>query len=232
MGIRVSPDEPLTLQSLLNKGLMNFTDQLNDIAAQASSEAALEGLLHKVEDAWQEAELVVLNHRDQKDVFVLGGLEEIFTLLEESMININTILSSRNVGPIKSRVEDWLNQLQLFSRTLDEWCQCQQSWLYLESIFSAPDIQRQLPSEAKIFLTVDKSWKDIMRRTAKTPLALSACTYPGLFETLVNNNALLDQVMKCLEAYLESKRVIFPRFYFLSNDELIEILAQVQILYF
>lgn len=227
MNIRISPDEPLTLQNLLNKGLMNFTDQLSDIAAQASSEAALEGLLHKVEDAWQEAELVVLNHHDQKDVFVLGGLEELSSLLEESMININTILSSRHVGPIKSRVEDWLSQLQLFSKTLDEWCQCQQSWLYLESIFSAPDIQRQLPAEAKIFLSVDKSWKDIMRRTAKTPLAMPACTYPGLFETFVNNNALLDQVMKCLEAYLESKRVVFPRFYFLSNDELIEILAQV-----
>ena len=34
----------------------------------------------------------------------------------------------------------------------------------------------------------------------------------GLLETFQNNNALLDQIMKCLEAYLESKRVIFPRF--------------------
>ncbi|KAK3932091.1 Dynein heavy chain 6, axonemal [Frankliniella fusca] len=228
MNVKISPDEPVSLQYLLEKGLMNFTEQLNDIAAQASSEAALEGLLHKVENAWQEAELIVLNHRDQKDVFILGGLEDTFTLLEESMININTILSSRHVGPIKSRVEDWLDQLQLFSKTLDEWIQCQQSWLYLESIFSAPDIQRQLPAEAKMFIAVDKSWKDVMRRTAKTPLAMSACTYPGLYETFVNNNALLDQVMKCLEAYLESKRVVFPRFYFLSNDELIEILAQTR----
>jgi dynein heavy chain len=47
---------------------------------------------------------------------------------------------------------------------------CQQSWIYLEVIFSAPDIQRQLPSESKLFLIVDKSWKLIMRRTAKVIL--------------------------------------------------------------
>lgn len=60
-----------------------------------------------------------------------------------------------------------MRALDLFSRTLDEWYTCQQSWLYLEAIFSAPDIQRQLPKEAKLFIIVDKSWKEIMRRTQK-----------------------------------------------------------------
>lgn len=59
------------------------------------------------------------------------------------------------------------------------------------------------------------------------PLAMEAATYPGLLNIFVKNNALLEQIMKCLESYLETKRVAFPRFYFLSNDELLDILAQV-----
>jgi len=105
---------------------------------------------------------------------------------------------------------------------------CQNNWIYLESIFSAPDIQRQLPNEAALFTQVDSSWKAIMLKAEKNPLAISICTDTDLLKTLIKNNQQLEQIMLYLEAYLESKRVIFPRFYFLSNDELIEIIAQAR----
>ncbi|XP_012629713.3 dynein axonemal heavy chain 6 [Microcebus murinus] len=224
----VDAEIPLTLDRLSELHVFDFAQEIQDISGQASGEAALETLLKKVEDSWKTTEFITLPHRDSKDVFILGGTDDIQVLLDDSTINVATIASSRYVGPLKTRVDEWQKQLALFNQTLEEWLNCQRNWLYLESIFNAPDIQRQLPAEAKMFLQVDKSWKEIMRKVNRLPNALRAATQPGLLETFQNNNALLDQIQKCLEAYLESKRVIFPRFYFLSNDELLEILAQTR----
>ena len=77
----------------------------------------------------------------------------------------------------------------LMQDTLDEWLVCQKGWMYLESIFGAPDIQRQLPNENRMFQAVDKSWKAIMRLTHDEPLALKSSTVEGRKDTFISHNA-------------------------------------------
>ena len=72
----------------------------------------------QVEDAWKVMEFVVLPYKDYKETYILGGTDDIQVLLDDSNINISTIASSRHVGPIKSRVDDWVKQLDLFGKTL------------------------------------------------------------------------------------------------------------------
>ena len=76
----------------------------------------------QVEENWKSLEFSVLAHRDYKDMFILGGIEDIQIILDDSFININTIASSRYVGPIKPRVDEWLRLLDLFSNTLVSIC--------------------------------------------------------------------------------------------------------------
>ncbi len=57
---------------------------------------------------------------------------------------------------------------------------------------------------------------------------IAFCSDNRLLENLRECNKLLDQVQKGLSEYLETKRTAFPRFYFLSDDELLEILSQTK----
>ena len=77
--------------------------------------------------------------------------------------------------------------------------------------------------QGKRFQIVDATWRATMRRALEDPKALHAMRQPGLLARLTEANALLDLIQKGLNAYLETKRLFFPRFFFLSNDELLEV---------
>lgn len=46
-----------------------------------------------------------------------------------------------------------------------------------------------------------------------------------MLKVLNKLNENLEALQRALEQYLETKRYVFPRFYFISNDDLLEILA-------
>ena len=75
-------------------------------------------MLKKVEESWKTLDFIVLKHKDAKDVFVLGSVEEVQTTLDDSNISIQTIAASKHVAPIKPRVDDWVKRVDLFAKTL------------------------------------------------------------------------------------------------------------------
>ena len=92
-----------------------------------------------------ELNFLVNNYRDDKNKFIIGSVEEIMQALDDHQLKVQSMMGSRYVGEIRGSVEVWEKKLLLISEIIDEWLSCQKQWMYLENIFNADDIQKQLP---------------------------------------------------------------------------------------
>ncbi|GAB9466924.1 hypothetical protein Gpo141_00004287 [Globisporangium polare] len=245
----------LTLGKLVKMQLAPFGQHINRIATEATQERMLKEMLDKIVTLWEHMAFEVKPYKDAKDSYVLVSYENIYASLEESLVSMTAILSSKYLAPIKDIALTWQKRLSIFQETLDAWIECQRKWMHLESIFAAPDIQKQLPNEGILFVGVNHFWKDLMRRARdqKNCLKVSGAIFAGVssnntatgsttgsvvisssgaghavLDTMLKHNASLEKIEKSLEDYLETKRGFFPRFYFISNDELLEILAHAK----
>ncbi len=229
LGKRYMSGQTFTLSQLVELKIYTFEEKVAEISGVASGEAQIEASVNSIAEGWTNIEFPIIPYREK--VYILGPLDDIFVLMEDNQVSLQTMMGSKFVMGVKMQVERWTQYLSIISDTFDEWLQCQKTWMYLETIFSAEDIQEQLPDESKLFLEVDKTWKKILTDTHNNPkiMAILENEDPKEYlQTFIKCNAILDSIQKSLEDYLETKRAAFPRFYFLSNDELLEILSQTR----
>jgi dynein heavy chain 2 len=83
-----------------------------------------------------------------------------------------------------------------------------------------------LPNEQKRFQLIDDDFRAIMRDVKRDDRVVSMCARPGLKERLPQMADQLARCQKSLNEFLEQKRSVFPRFYFIGDDDLLEILGQ------
>eukprot|EP00800_Vazella_pourtalesii_P011138 TRINITY_DN2684_c0_g1_i2.p1 TRINITY_DN2684_c0_g1~~TRINITY_DN2684_c0_g1_i2.p1 ORF type:complete len:309 (+),score=72.59 TRINITY_DN2684_c0_g1_i2:316-1242(+) len=128
----------------------------------------------------------------------------------------------------QARISKWENKLCLTQEVLENWQLCQSKWLYLDPIFSCNHIKKQIPLESKRYQDMEHIWSTIMNSAKTNPKLIQLCPDFRLLDSLRKCGTLLEQIEKGLNEYLETKRCAFPRFYFLSNDNLLEILSHAK----
>ncbi len=108
----------------------------------------------------------------------------------------------------------------------DVWIDVQRQWVYLEGIFSgSADIKHLLPVESARFQNINTEFLTVMKKVYKSPFVIDVMNIPGIQKSLERLADLLNKIQKALGEYLERERSSFPRFYFVGDEDLLEIIG-------
>ncbi|EAY20056.1 Dynein heavy chain family protein [Trichomonas vaginalis G3] len=227
VGFRVQPSMEMTLQQFLDLGLEKWNQQISEIAGIAAQEYNIESTLDTMD---QELQTKIFNTAVFRDTgtYILVDVDDIISTVDDQLVTTQTLLTSPFIAPCKKRATERLTFLRSCHDTLDAWVECQCGWLYLQPIFTGTSIQQKLHREARDWQNVDKMWNAMLTLTHNHPEFLTVMHRDRILENLQDANKLLDSITQGLNAYLEAKRLGFPRFFFLSNDELISILSHTK----
>jgi dynein heavy chain 2 len=213
------------LDILMEPSTLSF---VKDLQARALGEVQIREALQELK-VWERSSTIQLLLpeesgrkiplvKDWKDMFVdMGDKQSLLASLKESQF-------FRAFADQGLALEAKMTTLDVVLQTLNS---IQRKWVYLEPIFG----RGALPSEETRFKRIDEDFSDIMIRVQKEP-KLFYLADEHIFPHLADNcKTMLDQLERCQKAladFLEQKRSAMPRFYFIGDDDLLEILGQAK----
>ncbi|KAM6202712.1 dynein axonemal heavy chain 11 isoform 2-T2 [Rhynchocyon petersi] len=226
IGVDFSINEATTLADLLALQLHRVEDDVRSIVDKAEKELGTEKVITEISHTWATMEFSYEVHY-RTGIPLLKSDEQLFEILEHNQVQLQTLLQSKYVEYFIEQVLSWQNKLNITDSVIFTWMEVQRTWSHLESIFvCSEDIRMQLGTDARRFDGIDAEFKELMLNTAKMKNVLEATCRPSLYEQLKDLQYRLSLCEKALAEYLETKRIAFPRFYFISSIDLLDILSK------
>ncbi|CAG7732677.1 unnamed protein product [Allacma fusca] len=223
--VKFNMNDSTTLADLVALNLHNFEDEVKNIVDKAVKESSMEKTLKELDATWKNQEYEFETH-PRTGTRLVKASEELIELLEDNQVQLQNIAMSKYIDFFHEEVEYWQNKLFNADQVLAGLNEVQRTWGHLEPIFIATeDIRKNLPEDSARFDKIDKDFKEILKKISKTKNVIEATNQPGLVPELERLQKELAICEKALADYLETKRLAFPRFYFVSSVDLLDILS-------
>ncbi|GLV39725.1 Dynein heavy chain 64C [Carabus blaptoides fortunei] len=214
----------LTLGQVWDVNLQKNESIVKDIILVAQGEMALEEFLKQVRESWQNYELDLINY--QNKCRLIRGWDDLFNKVKEHINSVAAMKLSPYYKVFEEEALTWEEKLNRINALFDVWIDVQRRWVYLEGIFSgSADIKTLLPVETSRFQSISSEFLGLMKKVSKSPMVMDVLNIPGVQRALERLADLLGKIQKALGEYLERERTSFPRFYFVGDEDLLEIIG-------
>jgi dynein heavy chain len=218
-------DKNLILGGILALNLHEYTADVEEICDQAVKELKIENTLLQLRERWNGIEWLMETYKDT-DVPLLKMAEEDFEALEADQLTVQGMLASRFVKQFQEEVQDWQKRLANVADSFILIGEIQRTWSYLEPLFvGSEEVKRELPEDAKRFEGIDINVKHELKTSWEIKNISSACNQDKLISRLENIQEQLEICKKSLSDFLDGRRRQFPRYYFTSEADLLDILS-------
>uniref|UniRef100_A0A336KP21 Dynein heavy chain, cytoplasmic n=1 Tax=Culicoides sonorensis TaxID=179676 RepID=A0A336KP21_CULSO len=214
----------LTLGQVWDVNLLKNEGIVKDIILVAQGEMALEEFLKLVRESWSNYELDLIYY--QNKCKIIRGWDDLFTKVKEHINSVAAMKLSPYYKVFEEEALTWEEKLNRINSLFDVWIDVQRRWVYLEGIFSgSADIKTLLPVETSRFQSISSEFLGLMKKVAKSPKVMDVLNIQGVQRSLERLADLLGKIQKALGEYLERERTSFPRFYFVGDEDLLEIIG-------
>jgi dynein heavy chain 1 len=197
---------------------------IRDVITQAQGEMALEEFLKQVRETWQNYALELVNY--QNKCRLIRGWDDLFAKCSENLNSLQAMRHSPYYKEFEEEASGWEEKLNRVHVLFDVWIDVQRQWVYLEGVFTGnADIKHLLPMESSRFQNINSEFLSVMKKVSRQPFVLEVLNISGVQKSLERLAELLNKIQKALGEYLERERVSFPRFYFVGDEDLLEIIG-------
>jgi len=222
---KVADYDKITLKMMLHANVADFPDDFEELSTAAAKEHGLKKALAAMKRDWEPLEF---QSNLRNGVPLLKGIDDIQGVLDDHITKTQAIRSSPFCKPFEQEVHTWEATLVYIQDFIDQTIALQRSWMALEPIFVSDDIKRQLPHESESFSKIDGTFRSRMNEVDSTKNCIKISQIENIVEDMTECNVTIEKVQKGLKDYLETKRLFFPRFFFLNDADLLSILAETK----
>ena len=217
-------DVAMTLGDVWDLQLIANEQRIREIVIHARGELALEEFVKQVRDTWQNYSLDLVMYQNRTRL--IRGWDELFTKCSENLNSLQAMRHSPYYREFEEEASSWEDKLNRVHVLFDVWIDVQRQWVYLEGVFTGnQEIKHLLPTETNRFKGIDLDFAQIMKAMLKSPFVLDVLGIPNIQKRLEKLADSLSKIQKALGEYLERERVAFPRFYFVGDEDLLEIIG-------